>query len=67
MRSRHFRNTARAVHRYGRHHFAPYEPERYLPWAKQAGMKVFFGNLEDPRLQPVEDDGLLYLSIGLLA
>ena len=47
-------------HRYGLHHFAPYEPERYLPWAKHAGLKCFFGNLEDPRLGPVEDDGLLF-------
>jgi len=44
----------------GRHHYAPYEPERYLPWGKQAGMKVFFGNLEDPQLRPTQDDGLLY-------
>lgn len=47
-------------YRYGLHHFAPYEPERYLPWAKQAGLKIFFGNLEDPRLQPVEDGELLF-------
>jgi hypothetical protein len=43
----------------GRHHFAPYEPERYLPWGRQAGMKVFFGNLEDPDLKPIQHDGLL--------
>lgn len=44
----------------GRHHYAPYEPERYRPWAKQAGLKFFFGNLEDPRLRPIQDDGLLF-------
>jgi hypothetical protein len=44
----------------GRHHYAPYEPERYLPWARQAGMKLFFGNLENPELRPVMDDGLLF-------
>ena len=44
----------------GRHHYAPYEPERYLPWAQAAGMKLFFGNQEDPELRPVEKDGLLY-------
>jgi hypothetical protein len=43
----------------GRHHFAPYEPERYVPWAKQAGMRVFFGNLEDPQLVPVWEGELL--------
>ena len=44
----------------GRHHFAPYEPEKYLPWARQARMKLFFGNLEDPELSPVRDGELLY-------
>lgn len=44
----------------GRHHYAPYEPERYLPWARQAGMRLFFGNLEDPTLKPVEDGDLLF-------
>jgi hypothetical protein len=43
----------------GRHHYAPYEPERYLPWAKQAGMKLFFGNFEDPQIRPVQDGELL--------
>jgi hypothetical protein len=38
--------------RYGCHHYSPYEPERYLKWAKQAQLKVFFGNLEDPTLRP---------------
>ena len=38
--------------RLGRHHYAPYEPERYRPWAHAAGMKYFFGNLEDPTLRP---------------
>ena len=46
--------------RLGRHHFAPYEPERYLPWATQAGMRLFLGNLEDPGLSPVQDGELLY-------
>jgi hypothetical protein len=47
--------------KYGRHHFAPYEPQRYLAWAQQAQMKVFFGNLEDPTMQSrFESGGLLY-------
>lgn len=46
--------------RYGWHHYAPYEPEKYLEWGKQAGLKAFFGNLEDPRLLPVQDERLLY-------
>jgi hypothetical protein len=44
----------------GRHHYAPYEPERYVPWAQQAGIKLFFGNLEDPRLGPAREGGLLF-------
>jgi hypothetical protein len=44
----------------GRHHYAPYEPDRYIPWANRARMKLFFGNLEDPELLPVRDGGLLY-------
>lgn len=44
----------------GRHHFAPYEPERYLPWAREAGMRLFLGNLEDPEMSPVQDGELLY-------
>jgi hypothetical protein len=34
--------------KFGYHHHPPYEPERYIEWAKQARLKVFFGNLEDP-------------------
>jgi hypothetical protein len=45
---------------YGLHHYAPYEPERYLEWARKAGMKAFLGNLEDPRIEPEERDGLIY-------
>jgi hypothetical protein len=44
----------------GRHHFVPYEPDRYLPWAQRAGMKLFFGNLQDPELLPVEKGELLF-------
>jgi hypothetical protein len=43
----------------GRHHYAPYEPERYIPWAAEAGMRVFFGNLEDPELRSVQEGELL--------
>lgn len=38
--------------RLGLHHYPPYEPERYLPWAMDLGMNYFFGNLEDPELEP---------------
>jgi hypothetical protein len=46
--------------RYGLHHFAPYEPERYLEWGRESGMKAFFGNLEDPQLRPSEDGGIVF-------
>jgi len=39
--------------RYGRKHYAPYEPEQYIEWAQQARMNAFFGNLEDPQIRPV--------------
>jgi hypothetical protein len=38
--------------KYGRRHYAPYEPDKYIEWAQRASMKVFFGNLEDPTLPP---------------
>lgn len=43
--------------RYGYHHYAPYEPERYFAWAERAQMKVFFGNLQDPTLTPKSANG----------
>ncbi len=42
--------------RYGLHHFAPYEPDKYVKWAKRSGMRVFLGNLEDPSLGPTDDN-----------
>lgn len=38
--------------RYGYHHYAPYEPQRYLEWARDGGVNLFLGNLEDPTLEP---------------
>jgi hypothetical protein len=38
--------------KYGYHHYAPYEPHRYLEWAQEGGIRFFFGNLEDPNLTP---------------
>jgi hypothetical protein len=39
-------------HKYGFHHHAPYEPDKYIEWAQRSGMRVFLGNLEDPTLPP---------------
>ena len=38
--------------KHGFHHYAPYEPDKYILWAKKSGMKVFLGNLEDPTIPP---------------
>ncbi len=40
--------------RYGWRHYAPYEFDKYMEWGSKAGMKVLFGNLEDPRLTPIQ-------------
>jgi hypothetical protein len=44
----------------GLHHDYRYQPDRYLPWARKAGIKYFYGNWEDPRLRPSEEGGLVY-------
>src|SRR4051812_48194842 len=44
--------------KYGLRHHAPYEPEKYLEWACKTGMRVFFGNLEDPAINAVRNNGL---------
>lgn len=46
--------------RLGLHHYPPYEPARYLPWAQNAGMKVFFGNLENPELESEQHGDLTH-------
>lgn len=38
--------------KFGFHHHAPYEPQRYIEWAQRADMKLFLGNLEDPTALP---------------
>jgi hypothetical protein len=43
--------------KYGLHHYAPYEPEKYVDWASQASMRLFLGNLEDPRLESTTANG----------
>lgn len=46
-------------HKYGFHHYAPYEPDNYIEWARKSGMKVFLGNLEDPTMRPAEREAPL--------
>jgi hypothetical protein len=42
--------------RLGLHHYPSYEPERYLAWAKRAGLRIFFGNLENPEIGQQQDN-----------
>lgn len=47
--------------KYGKYHYAPYEPEKYLKWAKELNLKIFFGNYENPELKPlIYEDAVLY-------
>lgn len=41
--------------KYGRRHYAPYEPDKYIEWARRSGLKLFLGNLEDPSMRPSMD------------
>jgi len=46
--------------KYGFHHYAPYEPNRYMEWAERTSMRLFLGNLEDPRIEGAKsDNGLI--------
>jgi hypothetical protein len=45
-----FSKHGSGFHKYGRCHYAPYEPEKYVEWAIKLKMKYFFGNLEDPTI-----------------
>jgi hypothetical protein len=60
----HFGRTVRAVSKHGSgaekfgfHHYAPYEPEKYIKWAQERSMRVFLGNLQDPSIQPTDAGG----------
>ncbi len=44
--------------KYGFHHYAPYEPKKYIEWGKKANMHIFFGNHEDPTITDYFDNGL---------
>jgi len=45
--------------KYGRRHYAPYEPSLYQDWARWAGMRVLMGNAEDPSIRPTANNGNL--------
>ena len=39
--------------KFGYHHYAQYEPAKYMEWAERASMRLFLGNLEDPTIDPI--------------
>jgi hypothetical protein len=45
--------------KYGFHHYAPYEPHKYVEWARKAAMRLFLGNLEDPYLESTNANNLV--------
>lgn len=48
-------------HKYGFYHYPSYEPDKYLNWGMQLGMKIFYGNLENPDISSFfTSEGLLY-------
>ena len=47
-----FSKHGSGLEKYGLHHYAPYEPDKYVVWAERSGMKLFLGNLEDPTIRP---------------
>lgn len=53
-----FSKHGSGAHRYGLFHYAPYEPDKYINWAKEMAMKAFFGNGEDPSVQSYRDGQL---------
>ena len=44
--------------KFGYHHHAPYEAEKYVQWAERSSLQTFLGNLEDPELAPLQAGGL---------
>ena len=45
--------------KYGLHHYAPYEPNKYVEWAEKSAMRLFLGNLEDPYLESTNANNLV--------
>jgi hypothetical protein len=43
--------------KFGFHHYAPYEPAKYTEWAERISMRLFLGNLEDPRMKATTTSG----------
>lgn len=56
-----FSKHGSGTHKYGYYHYPYYEPDKYIEWGYQLGFKIFFGNLEDPRIaSSFTNKGLLF-------
>lgn len=55
-----FSKHGSGVRKFGRNHYAPYEPAKYVEWAKAARMSAFFGNGQDPTVPCNSEANLLY-------
>jgi hypothetical protein len=47
-------------YKYGLNHYVPYEGEKYVKWGLKYGIKLFFGNGEDPAIASQKIDKLIY-------
>jgi hypothetical protein len=48
-------------YKYGLHHYPSYEPLKYLEWGSKLGMKIFYGNLEDPSISSIKtNQGIIF-------
>jgi hypothetical protein len=41
--------------KYGLRHYAAYEPEKYIEWARRLSMRLFLGNDQDPSIRPLRN------------
>lgn len=55
-----FSKHGSGLRKFGKKHYPPYEPVKYLEWGKAASMRVFFGNGENPSLPCDSNASLLY-------
>jgi|ERR1039457_4226028 hypothetical protein len=56
-----FSKHGSGIYKYGYYHYPSYEPEKYLKWGLNLGLKTFFGNLEDSTISSYyTDEGLLF-------
>ena len=47
-------------HKHGLYHYKSYEPEKYIEWCRQAGIRCFMGNGECPNSNKINKSGVEY-------